>query len=372
MNELCIIYNFAQKYREGIFRQLEQTYRCHWCFGQNDTDIRGMELSSLADVQMLRNHKLVGEWYWQSGAIGQLSRHRQILMLGELFCVSTWLMLLLRRLFFRRNRIYLWSHGWYGRETFSKRILKRWFFSMADGVALYGRHAQEVARSQGYHKDNLCVIHNSLDYDHQLTLRRQLEADPTITSPYVQHFGNSDPTLLFVGRLTPVKRLDMLIEAVGRLAHSDHPCNLVLVGDGSEHQRLVDLVNGLGVCDRVWFYGACYDEQENARLIYQADLCVAPGNVGLTAMHAMVYGTPVLTHDNFSYQMPEFEAIRPNQTGAFFRQGDVASLTEAILSWFAVQADNREAVRKACYDEIDRYWTPSFQMSVLKKMFNEG
>lgn len=37
----------------------------------------------------------------------------------------------------------------------------------------------------------------------------------------------------------------------------------------------------------VWFYGSCYDEQTNAELIYNADMCVAPGNVGLTAIHAM-------------------------------------------------------------------------------------
>ena len=41
-------------------------------------------------------------------------------------------------------------------------------------------------------------------------------------------------------------------------------------------------------------------------------MCVSPGNVGLTAIHSLTYGTPVLTHDNFNFQMPEAEAIEEN------------------------------------------------------------
>lgn len=67
----------------------------------------------------------------------------------------------------------------------------------------------------------------------------------------------------------------------------------------------------------VWFYGSCYDEQTNAELIYNADMCVAPGNVGLTAIHAMTFGCPVITHSDFKWQMPEFEAIHPGKTGDF-------------------------------------------------------
>lgn len=57
----------------------------------------------------------------------------------------------------------------------------------------------------------------------------------------------------------------------------------------------------------------------NAEFIYNADLCVSPGNVGLTAMHSLVFGCPVITHNCFEWQMPEFEAIQPGITGDFLR-----------------------------------------------------
>ena len=43
-------------------------------------------------------------------------------------------------------------------------------------------------------------------------------------------------------------------------------------------------------------------------------------------MHSLIYGTPVVTHNNFAEQMPEFEAVRPNVSGAFYKYNDVSDL----------------------------------------------
>ena len=119
--------------------------------------------------------------------------------------------------------------------------------------------------------------------------------------------------------------------------------------------------------DQVWFYGASYDEKTNAELIYNADLCVSPGNVGLTAMHALIFGCPVITHNYFEWQMPEYEAIHAGNTGDFFKMDDIADLIATISKWFAVKSDKREEVRKACFKEIDTNWNPYYQMDIIKK-----
>ena len=119
--------------------------------------------------------------------------------------------------------------------------------------------------------------------------------------------------------------------------------------------------------DKVWFYGVCYDEKTNAELIYNADLCVSPGNVGLTAMHSLVFGCPVITHNCFEWQMPEYEAIQAGVTGDFFTMDDTDDLTMVISRWFARKMDSREEVRKACFNEIDSNWNPYYQMDIIKK-----
>ena len=159
----------------------------------------------------------------------------------------------------------------------------------------------------------------------------------------------------------------MLIDAVARLNDKDEHYNIAFVGDGVERESLQQQVNRLGISDQVWFYGACYDEKTNAEMIFNADLCVAPGNVGLTAMHTMVFGTPVISHNDFKWQMPEFEAIKPGKTGDFFERNDMQSLARTISKWFTEKKGKREEVRKACYNEIDTNWNPYYQMEIIKK-----
>lgn len=363
---LCLVYNFAPKYREGIFKLIDKEYTCHWYFGENKTDIKGLELSMLKKVQCLKTNTVIRQpLYWQKGVVGLLRKKEfeTFFILGELHCLSTWMFLLWKKLFYREKRIYFWTHGWYGKETRIKAFLKKIFFKSVDGVFLYGNHARELMIKEGFDAEKLFVIHNSLAYDKQLEIRRRLSA----TSVYRAHFGNDNPNLIFIGRLTAVKRLDLLIEALAMLKEQGKMFNLTLIGDGTERQSLQQLAKVKEVESQVWFYGACYDERTNAELIYNADLCVSPGNVGLTAMHVMMFGTPVVTHNNFSHQMPEFESIHSGITGGFFVQNDVDSLVDCILKWFETHKGKRDEVRKACYKEIDTQWTPEFQMSVIRK-----
>ena len=363
--ELCLIYNFAPRYRERIYRLIDEEYDCEWFFGNNSTDIKGFDLSVLKHVEILQN-KFVGRtpWYFQKGVL-KLVRKKEYstyFVLGEVYCLSTWLFVRLVRWFYPHRRVYFWSHGWYGKEGALKRWLKKRFFKMADGIFLYGNYARKLMIKEGFRADQLFVIHNSLNYEEQKALREEL----TETGVFWEHFGNRARNLIFIGRLTTVKKLDLLIEALRWLNDKGEECNLTLIGDGVERERLQGLVREYGLEKNVWFYGACYDENVNAKLIYNADLCVSPGNVGLTAMHVMVFGTPVATHDNFPYQMPEFEAILEGRTGTFFKYNDVESMVDSIVVWFKSH-QNREEVRRDCYHEIDNYWTPQYQMKIIRE-----
>lgn len=367
MGKLCIVYNFAQLYREPIFKLIDAKWECDWYFGHNTTDIKGMPPNALKSITYVNNRHIAGPLEWQKG-IGRLirdKRYDRYLMLGEPMVLSTWWNLIQRRLFYPKKRIYLWSHGWYGREGFLKKWLKRVFFGLADHVFTYGDYAREEAIKQGFDGSKITPIHNSLDHSKQIGLRKDLVKSDI----YSNHFGNNNPTLIFIGRLTHVKRIDQLLDAISRLNKQGEKYNLILIGTGEAHNELNVKAKALGIERQIWFYGACYDDNQNAQLIYDADLCVAPGNVGLTAMHTMVFGTPVLTHDDFAWQMPEFEAIHPGETGAFFHRGDVAALAEGIHDWFAMHP-NRESVRQACYDEIDTFWTPQYQMGILKNIIS--
>ena len=363
--KLCLIYNFAPLYRLGIFKLIDEKFDCDWYFGRNGSDIKTLDLSLLKRAKEVPVMNLPFSCYWQKGIVKLLFRkeYKTYFLLGELKSISTWAFIIFARLLFPRKHVYFWSHGWYGRETRIKKILKKMFFKLADGTFLYGNYARSLMIENGFRGANLFVIHNSLDYDRQLELRKTI----TPTGLYKKHFGNDRPNLIFIGRLTFSKKLDLLLEALKLLKEKGKVFNLTLVGDGEAYRNLHDLAVEKELCEYVWFYGACYDEQTNAELIFNADLCVSPGNVGLTAMHSMMFGTPVITHGCFKYQGPEFESIHPGVTGDFFEMGNAGSLAACISAWFDRHESERNKVREACYEEIDTSWNPYFQIGVIKK-----
>lgn len=358
MERLCLIFNIAPHYRKGIFKLIEKTYNCFWYFGTNNTDIQELDLSLFHNVKKVATRELLGNWYWQKGIFGLASKYDHFFVLGDVYCLSTWV-LSLWLYFCNGKNIYYWSHGWYGRESRLKRLVKKLFFRLADGIFLYGNYAKNLMIKEGFPEDKLYVVHNSLDYKQQLQLRKII----TVTNIYNNHFNNENKTIIFVGRLTKVKKLDLLIGAIATLGTQNEKYNLVLVGDGEARSELENYANKKNV--NVWFYGACYDENKNAELIYNADLCVSPGNVGLTAIYSMMFGTPVVTHSSFERQMPEFEVIEENVTGSFFIKDDARSLALTISRWFSEHLD-RDAVRQNCYHKIDDSWNPSFQIEVIK------
>lgn len=357
----------ASHYRRLIYKLLDEQLGCEFVFGKMDTTVKQLDPCIFRKAQTVPNIPIAHTpFYRMPGVVGLTKGYRTVIDDMGIFCLTSWRLLFAAKL--RGQRVYMWSHGWYGREGFVKKWIKRAYSALSDGMLVYGNYARDLMIRNGFNPKKLHVIHNSLDYDEQLRLRRQISPSDVYTS----HFGDQHPTLLFIGRLTQVKRLDLIVEAVERLRSSGEMYNVALVGDGEARSGLQQMVEERGLTRQVWFYGACYDEPTNAQLVYNADLCVAPGNIGLTAMHAMMFGCPCLSHNNFPYQMPEFEAIREGTTGAFFEQDNAESLAEAISRWFAAHpACDRDAVREACFKEIDEQWNPHRQVEIIKQVISQ-
>ena len=159
----------------------------------------------------------------------------------------------------------------------------------------------------------------------------------------------------------------MLIDAVAKLKEIGENYNLVFSGKGEDKEKLEQQSKDAQIINNVWFYGACYDEKTNAELLTNADLCVLPGDIGLTAIHCLMFGVPAISHNAFQFQGPEFEAIKEGVTGSFFEHNNLDSLVEAISRWFAEKKDKRDEVRQACYKEVDVFWNPYNQIEIIKK-----
>lgn len=362
---LCCIFNYPSLYRTSIFRKMDREFDVQFRFGRNLPGLQNAGIAKMDYSVLKRRPRLFnvlsfgGKFPWYCGIqhLPLCRKYDSFLVTGE-FNWAYFPFLLLCRL--TGKKVYAWGHGLKRPGTYPR--LRRFFYNSLAGFFIYGEKGKERMVSLGYAEEKIHVIYNSLcAADEVPASGTALKSDI-----YIRHFGNTDPVLIFAGRLTSVKRIDMLLLAVRRLNSEGCHCNVILVGDGSERQKLETIVSRAGIGDRVWFYGKCYEESHLAELLYNADLCVSPGNAGLVAVHSMMYGTPVATHGDFELQMPEYETVVPGQTGLLFDRGSNDSLEDAIRSWLSAGHD-RETVRRNCARMIEGKWNSDYQMEVFRK-----
>lgn len=360
----------ASHYRAPLWQRLLEDDKVNALFlsGEGRNDIKPIDLTEARwegkrdNFRVLRNIFVKRILIWQCGALAHVRKTDAdvLVLLGNMYVISMWFAVWLAR---RRGiSVLFWGHGLYGREGLLKRWLRVQFLALADCNLVYGEYARGLLIQNGVEPRRIRVVYNSLDHARQLVLRDTM-VQPSFIPARGWFKDASVPLLLFVGRMASRKRLDLLIDAVRSLRDKGQIYNLLLIGDGAETEPLRKLANDLK--GQVHFYGSCYDEEELGRLIANADLYVSPGNVGLAAIHALTYGTPVCTHDNITKQGPEVEAIVNGRTGVLFDYAEM-DITGAVQCWFYSVAD-RQTVRTLCYQEIDEKWNTENQAQLIIK-----
>ncbi|MBU0495017.1 MAG: glycosyltransferase [Chloroflexi bacterium] len=146
---------------------------------------------------------------------------------------------------------------------------------------------------------------------------------------------SDEQVVLFVGRIEPLKGIDILLRAVMYLVRChDHPrLRAIIVGgdvskDGDELQRLRALVQSLDLGAYVNFVGA--QDQEVLPTYYTAaDVCAMPSfheSFGMVAIEALSCGTPVVASRVGGLQY----TIRDGETGFLVPRGDPVVLADRL------------------------------------------
>lgn len=369
---ILVIYQYIALYRFPLFRSLARSEQFDFVFAAGTTSKgetpRYANERELDEAEFfwlpLKNRWFPADLLWQSGLGVVCSRNVDgVIFLGDIHYISTWLALIYCKIF--GKPAYLWTIGMHRPERGLKLAVRRFFFSLAGHIFVYGDYGRQLMRDAGVPDGKMTTIANSLDFD---TQQRLYESIASVSPPRKDH-GRFD--LISIGRLTARRRLNLLIEALALLVSEGRDVHLRLIGDGPEGASLQALADRLGVADRTVFLGAIYDEEVVAQHAYTADLCVVPGVIGLGAVHAHGYGLPVITCGDLAIQAPEAEIIVPGETGAFCPWDNLTALTQVLRNWIDTGYD-RQAVRRACLAAVKRKWSPARQRALFETILRRS
>ena len=180
------------------------------------------------------------------------------------------------------------------REPLERIAGERLVARRADRIVVATSHERELlTRRYGALSDRITVVPCGVDLDlfrpvNKEDARRQLG------------LADDERIILFVGRIEPLKGIDILISAAAQLHEEADFFQAVIVGGDARAEtrvrELKSLATTLGVEHHVSFVGAV--DHERLPLYYNAaDVCVVPSfyeSFGLVAVEAMACGTPVV------------------------------------------------------------------------------
>lgn len=206
-----------------------------------------------------------------------------------------------------------WGMGEMPGRSGGKKVIHRFLqwvvVKSLDGMIVYSSTAHEYYRKVLGFTGPIEIAHNAVDLsDFKLTKNN--------FSPQ-KYF-----TLVYVGRITPDKKLDELIKVVTK---SDN-LKLRVIGSG-EKNYLSDLKRLIGKSGhRIYFEGPLFGANLN-RSLTECDLFVLPSRGGLAINHAMASGVPVLVSKGDG---TEADLIIENKTGFLFEEGDYETMADLI------------------------------------------
>ena len=245
--------------------------------------------------------------------------------------------------------------GCHGYEENYASGIARWqlvtLLRLADRVQVVSSELERMVGNMGVQVDRVVRIPNAVDT--AVYCPASVEEKTAMRTRLGLPLHNT--ILLWVGRLDPIKGLDVLLRAWALLKqHMRETALLVLVGDGPERDKLLALMKRLGVAETVRMVGA----QGSVREYYwAADIFVLPSrSEGLSGalVEAMACGLPVIA----SNVGGALDVIQEGKNGTLFGLEDCKQLAQELATmiampvrWAEMGAQARETVK--AYAELD-------------------
>lgn len=278
--------------------------------------------------------KKIGPFVWQQGLnLKGLKKGDVVVVCGDIHQLSSlWIAFKAKC---RGIKVVWWGH--HKTATSTERGIKiRLAIArrLSDVMLAYTRTGIAYLESHGFKKGRVFATGNTID---QEPIKNAIAAWDG-----VDRFKGKKG-LLCCSVLREKVKLDQAIRVLPDARLKD--VVLAVIGEGPMKAEYERIAAECGVAERIIWLGATRDQMVMAPWFLSAKAFVYPGSVGLSILHSMSYGLPVIVHGNAEHQMPEYEVMEDGKTGLCFEENSTEDLLEKIVAITSDEARRLEMSR---------------------------
>lgn len=309
---LSFVQEVFPSYRKHLFDGLNQ--QLEGCFDLYS----GSTPSSFGVENNCEYHKVVK--IYRLGALrvfGFLSlmdiySRKNIVHVADFKFTSLWLGLIISAL--RIRRVFLHGQGGYKNSTVLAKIVYFVSILMSSGYICYNDFCREELKKwlPKFLWSKIFVVNNTLDRDIRINESRKLSY-------------SERPNVLFIGRVR--KKCGIL-----ELAEALKPYGICVecVGPIDEAMRAK-----LTKAGNVILHGACYEYSEVEEIAMKCRVGAYYGDAGLSVVHYMALGLPVVAHGEFKEHMgPEPAYLKDRYNALLFQRNDPRAFSKCVLAFY--------------------------------------
>ncbi len=347
VKNLLVVQEILPSYRLAVFNRLAQ---------ESNGDVSVLTGTSSADFGEVNDaglnfHIIKASWVTILGlfrhdwrVVKLWRKHDVILHVADFKFLSLWLLLLMSLV--SGKKIFLHGQGGYKKNGLRSRAVYFLALSLSDGYICYtnfSRYSLQKKLPKFLHK-KLSVCDNTLD----------------IKSVDCVNFDITSRSIFYIGRLREGSGLELLLEAAGLVdAHVE------VIGSGNSEflEMLKRKYSSFAT-----FHGAVFDEDTQMKIASKCMLGAYGGDAGLSVVHYMALGLPVVVHGEINQHMgPEPSYVVNGINGLIFKRGSVESLAKNIAS---IIDDNklRHKLAIGALDTFENLKSPSMGEKFAKIM----
>lgn len=202
----------------------------------------------------------------------------------------------------------------------------------ADRIITVSHAMQEDLARHGWPKSKISVIWNGVDPRHYSPKNCEPEEVDVVRNKY--GIKADEKMILFCGRLTWVKGVRNLVQAMPMVSEEYPDAKLVILGKGEQQNDIIETASRLGVSNKV----ACRFEfvPEKERILHYAasDVCIFPSTYepfGIVSLEAMAMAKPLIVGAQGVVGFREqVVAAGPDQNGLHVNGGSPADISWGI------------------------------------------